>query len=60
MKDTISGSEAEIRQVLSEIEEGTESTILNDKINFIRSLLTEQLERIDFKMYLCVNEAKST
>lgn len=43
MKKTLASSEAEIKQVLAEIEEGTESTILSDKISFIRSLLTEKL-----------------
>lgn len=50
MKETLSLSEGEIRQVLGEIGEGTESTILSDKISFIRSLLSEKLENIDFKM----------
>lgn len=40
MKEIIGASEVEIRQVMAEIEEGTESTILSDKISFIRSLLT--------------------
>jgi hypothetical protein len=43
MKDVIGESERAMRCVLNEIQEGTESTILNDKIGFIRELLSEKL-----------------
>lgn len=60
MKDVISQNEADVKQIVSEIQEGTEATILNDKISFIRDLLTEKLEQIGFKMYPLVETATST
>jgi hypothetical protein len=50
MKDIITQNDADVREIISEIQEGTESAILNDKINFIKDLLTEKLEQISFKM----------
>lgn len=50
MKEVIGQSEIDIRTVVNEIQEGTEATILNDKIAFIRDLLTERLEQINYKV----------
>ena len=50
MKEVICQNEAEVKQTVGEIQEGTEATILEDKISFIRDLLTEKLEQISFKM----------
>ena len=60
MKETIGTTETEIKQLVNQIQEGTESTILSDKIAFIRDLLNEKLETIDFKMYEMGDLVRST
>lgn len=60
MKEVIGQSENDIKAVINSIQEGTESTILNDKIAFIRDLLNEKLEQINYKVYSLLHTAKST
>ena len=44
--------------MVSQIEEGTQAKVLEDKISYIKDLLTEKLDRIDYKMKKHLQEQK--